>query len=147
MTIVRKGGRVRDIPINDEFRSAIEAELAERPKAKPDEPLFKGKYGGRVKTIRKTLMTACEKAKVGNVTHHGLRHAFAPTALKENDLLTVSRLLAHRSIGVTANIYAKVLSDDLREASQKITLGVDLSKKVVQKVGHSVPNRSRKKIA
>ena len=147
LTITRKGGKVRQVPINDEVRGAIEAELAERPKAKPEEPLFKGKYGGRVKRIRGTLMTACNKAGVPPVTHHSLRHGFASTMKQHTDLLTVSRLMGHSSIHITVNMYIEVPDEGMHEAAQKLTLGVDLSKKVGQKVGHNTPNKSRKKTA
>ncbi len=147
LTITRKGGKVKSIPVNDELLGAIQAGLVERPKAKSDEPLFRGKYGERMKAIRRTLDIACKKAGVEHVTHHSMRHAFATAMLQKVDLLTVSRLLGHSSIQITANMYVEVPEDYMHEAAQKITLGVDLSKKVGQKVGPSAPKRSRKKTA
>ena len=146
LTIVRKGGRVRTIPLNDEAVRGIQAELAERPRAKPDEPLFKGKYGARVKTIRKTLMTACEKAGVLPVTHHGLRHAFATELKKKKiDLLTLSRLMGHSSVVITDKLYIEDPTEDMHKASQKLSIGVDPNQKVVQKVVHNVPKKNRKR--
>ena len=42
-------------------------------------------------------------------------------------------------------MYIEVPDEGMHEAAQKLTLGVDLRKKVVHKVGHSVAKRTRKK--
>lgn len=56
------------------------------------------------------------------ITFHTMRHSFA-TLLAANgvDILTISRMLTHKSVKNT-QIYAKVVDERAREASQVISL-------------------------
>ena len=56
------------------------------------------------------------------ITFHTMRHSFA-TLLAANgvDILTISRMLTHKSVKNT-QIYARVVDERAREASQVISL-------------------------
>ncbi|WP_289198502.1 tyrosine-type recombinase/integrase, partial [Bacteroides acidifaciens] len=56
------------------------------------------------------------------ITFHTMRHSFA-TLLAANgvDILTISRMLTHKSV-INTQIYAKVVDERAREASQVISL-------------------------
>ena len=40
LTVTGKGMKTRALPMNDELMAVVEEELASRPNAKPDDPLF-----------------------------------------------------------------------------------------------------------
>jgi site-specific recombinase XerD len=56
------------------------------------------------------------------ITFHSMRHSFA-TLLAANgvDILTISRMLTHKSV-INTQIYAKVVDERAREASEVISL-------------------------
>ena len=56
------------------------------------------------------------------ITFHTMRHSFA-TLLAANgvDILTISRMLTHKSV-INTQIYAKVVDERAREASEVISL-------------------------
>jgi integrase len=81
LIIKAKGGRERDVPVNDQLLVAVKAELAERPRATPGEPLFVTRVGTRYRSLRTPLIRACETADVPHVTHHGLGHV-NPTVMR-----------------------------------------------------------------
>ncbi|WP_289754049.1 tyrosine-type recombinase/integrase, partial [Bacteroides acidifaciens] len=56
------------------------------------------------------------------ITFHGLRHTYATLQLAAGtDLYTISKMLTHSNVGTT-QVYADVVSDLKRKASEQITL-------------------------
>lgn len=56
------------------------------------------------------------------ILFHGFRHTYATLQLAAGtDLYTISKMLTHSSVGTT-QIYADVVSDLKRKASEQITL-------------------------
>jgi site-specific recombinase XerD len=71
------------------------------------------------------LITACERANAPHVSHHSLRHAYATLHQKQGtDLVLLSRLLGHANPTVTQNIYVDPFPEDLRDAGEKIKIGI-----------------------
>ncbi len=68
---------------------------------------FLSRLGKRYTSIRTALKTACEQSGV------------YATALKDSgiDLLTISRLLGHSAIHVTATMYIEVPDEGLQQAA------------------------------
>ena len=64
----------------------------------------------------------CSLSLAQPITFHTMRHSFA-TLLAANgvDILTISRMLTHKSV-INTQIYAKVVDERAREASQVISL-------------------------
>ena len=64
----------------------------------------------------------CSLSLAQPITFHSMRHSFA-TLLAANgvDILTISKMLTHKSVKNT-QIYAKVVDERAREASQVISL-------------------------
>ena len=134
LTVTGKGNRSRVLPMNDELWEIVKAELDSRPGAKPDDPLFLSRLGTRYTSIRSALDTACEKAGVGRLTHHSLRHGLA-TLLSEKGvpLERISELLGHTSIVVTQTIYVKQPDAPLRQAAESFSIGETKKAKTWQK--------------
>ncbi|MGL5228590.1 MAG: site-specific integrase [Bacteroidales bacterium] len=63
------------------------------------------------------------------ITFHVARHTFATLSISKSvDIYTVSKLLGHKNVATTG-IYAKVLDEAKKEATDKISIDFDLSKK------------------
>jgi len=67
-----------------------------------------------VHCFEKSLRRACDRLEIKRVTPHALRHFFATYALRNGAKLeVVSRILRHASVGITADIYRHVDSEEL----------------------------------
>jgi site-specific recombinase XerD len=70
--------------------------------------------------VEKTLGQACARAGVRPFTPHQLRHFYATEMLRNGAKLeVVGRILGHRGIGVTADIYRHVLTGEMHEAVER----------------------------
>jgi integrase len=90
-------------------------------RAKPDDIVFKDlKYASYyTKTFNKWLKDA---GITKNITFHNFRHTYAVLQLQAGtDLYTVSKMLGHKDIKTT-QIYAKVVDDTKRKATNKIKI-------------------------
>lgn len=111
----------RCIPLNEDSLSAILKEqdwqisiksnklglVFLNPKGNPFDPKYVNKY----------LHRALEKASLPFAGMHALRHTAATLLLREGlNLHTVSRLLGHSQISMTADQYGHVLTDGFRDA-------------------------------
>jgi len=70
---------------------------------------------------------ACEAAKISPaVTFHELRHTYASTLAQRGvDLLTISKLLGHADVRITARHYAHLCDATLKAAVDKLpALGI-----------------------
>ena len=57
-----------------------------------------------------------------HITFHGFRHTYATLQLAAGtDLYTISKMLTHSNVGTT-QVYADVVNDLKRKASEQITL-------------------------
>jgi len=74
---------------------------------------------------RRGLHRACERAGVGVIRWHDLRHYFASIILFDNSFneATVTQLLGHHSISFTKNVYGHWMDDVKRDAGLAEALG------------------------
>lgn len=112
-----KGGKVRFVPFRPMTARAIRAWLKARPDRRTDAlfvslgpksrgRLTSGAVGQMLK--RRGRMAGC----AGPVNPHAFRHAFAREyILRGGDLASLSQLLGHASIDVTASYYARFLME------------------------------------
>ncbi len=120
-----KGRKERIVPLGGYAREALDAYLV---RARPSfavhgngtSALFLNARGGRLSrqsgwTI---LKAAAERAGVGDISPHTLRHSFATHLLRGGaDIRVVQELLGHASV-TTTQIYTYVTRDALREVYQ-----------------------------
>jgi integrase/recombinase XerD len=120
-----KGGRMRLVPVGSYARAALEAYLVRaRPvfaasaRRGPGSPaVFLNARGGRLtrQGAWGALRAAADRAGLGEVSPHTLRHSFATHLLDGGaDVRVVQELLGHASVATT-QIYTLVTVDRLRE--------------------------------
>lgn len=105
LTITGKGNKQRQVPLLPEIRTALQSWLAQRPTAKPNDPLFLGVQGKCLSqsVVQKTMMKLRRQLGLPeHATPHALRHSFATALLREGaDLRVVQDLLGHASLSST----------------------------------------------
>ena len=124
--IVRKGGKERILPANDEVMMAIQRYLKTREEIGAQAPLLLSKRNRRISNatiwylVRKYMRQAqIEKDKL---SPHTLRHTFATVLLKQGEnILTIKQLLSHRNLRTTER-YLHINNADLKDAVGKISL-------------------------
>lgn len=120
-----KGRKERIVPLGGYAREALDAYLVRARPAlathgKGTSALFLNSRGGRISrqsgwTI---LKAAAQRAGVGDISPHTLRHSFATHLLRGGaDIRVVQELLGHASV-TTTQIYTYVTRDALREVYQ-----------------------------
>ena len=77
---------------------------------------------------RNVFDAAADRAGLGGITPHGLRHTAASLAIQAGaTVVVVSRMLGHSSAKITLDVYAHLFADDLstrsRTASTRLALG------------------------
>jgi integrase/recombinase XerD len=125
LTVFGKGGKERAVPLGLSAVEWTRKYIAIRPRllaqAKPTAALFITD-GGRAlsrQAFWRMMVSYGEKAGIGHITPHLLRHSFA-THLLENgaDLRSVQMMLGHSDISTT-QIYTHITNERLREVYQK----------------------------
>ena len=102
ITIVGKGRKQRTIPLNETAREVL-------PRLKP----------GSRKSLWLSFSRLAHKVGIPKFGPHSLRHYFATQLLlKGVPIIKVSRLLGHKSIRTTEQIYAHILTADLADATR-----------------------------
>ena len=119
ITIPRaKSGRRERVPINSEARRALARLRAIAPKSETVCPHTSSR------THRLWWYAARAEAKLVDFHWHDLRHTFASRLVMNGvDILTVSKLLRHRTLGVTMR-YAHLAATHLRDAVEKLVASV-----------------------
>lgn len=107
----------RSIPLNQVARSSLLGRANFRTKHCPDSPwVFCHKDGRRVKDVRRSFATACQRAGIQNFRIHDMRHTCAAWLVSSNVPLTaVKDLLGHTSVKMTER-YAHLAPENVREA-------------------------------
>jgi len=121
LRIVGKGDKFRVVPLlpstADMLRGWIERHANDSPYVFPGEGV-----GGHasIHNVEKTLRRACIRAGVTPFSPHGLRHFYATEMLKAGAKLeVVGRILGHASIGITADIYRHVRTEEMHEEHRR----------------------------
>ncbi len=119
-----KGSKERTIPMGQSSVGWVRKYMGVRHrllKTKTSNLLFLSSRGQAItrQAFWKTIVGYGEKAKIGHITPHLLRHSFA-THLIENgaDLRSVQMMLGHSNI-TTTQIYTHVTNERLREIYKK----------------------------
>lgn len=72
-----------------------------------------------VSTLRQHWMKTCVKLNIPYKSMHALRHSWATRALEGNiPVQTVSKMLGHKSVATTMDIYQSVFSESKKNAAQ-----------------------------
>lgn len=108
--IIRKGGHEGWVAVGPETIAAMK-EYDQWRKTRPNQ-FFPYKYSD----VRIWFMTHAERAGLGHVTLHQLRHSRAANLrLAGQPLEDISELLGHRSLTTTAKIYSQIGAAPLKE--------------------------------
>ena len=118
-----KNGTRRSVPLNSISRSVLIRRRGVRAEVCPATPwvffhvtgAVNAKVGDRVKDVKTSFATACNRVGITDFRIHDLRHTAASWLVMEGvPLLEVSRLLGHRSITQTER-YAHLAPESSRE--------------------------------
>lgn len=78
------------------------------------------RLGPHLSNMRRSLVAACRRAKVPEVSWHPLRHSFATgLILKGADLATVAALMGHKDPALTLRLYIHTIQRRQRDAVQR----------------------------
>ncbi len=131
LTAHEKGGRVRDLLLNQPTREAIEQWLDERDSRQPEtDCLFVGIHGEPLTRsgVYHILNRLREAGRIrGRMNPHSFRHAFARETLRNGaNLGEVSQLLGHSSSHTTLKYYARWNRGELQEVHRRASPGARL---------------------
>lgn len=111
-----KNGKVRYIPMNASVKSVL---LQRRIKKTNQEWVFPGPRGNPLR-FREAFDSARERAGLGDVHIHDLRHTFASyLCMNGADLITVKELLGHSSLSMTER-YSHLTNRHRAEAVKRL---------------------------
>jgi integrase/recombinase XerD len=121
MTVMGKGSKQRVVPLLSVTADTLSTYTKKYPSDSPF--VFPGntKTGhAEIHNAEKTLRHACMRAGVRPFTPHQLRHFYATEMLRNGAKLeVVGRILGHSGIGVTADIYRHVRTEEMHEAVER----------------------------
>lgn len=116
-----KGNKSRYVYAGDATRKALWRYLADRPDAKPEQPLFATRTGIALErnNLRHLIENCAARAGVTNATVHKFRHTCAINFLRNGgSLLELQRILGHESMN-TLHIYVTLAESDLSAAQRR----------------------------
>jgi site-specific recombinase XerD len=117
-----KGGRQDRLPLPSDVGQALVDYLTERPGVTDIRRVFLRQRTPRgpirADLVGDVVQRACQRAGVGHVGPHRLRHALARELLRRGaGLMAIGQVLRHQDLATTA-LYAKVDLDTLRQVAQ-----------------------------
>lgn len=116
---IKRKGRAT-VPINDTLLAALQ----EARKGALSDYVVEWS-GERVKSIRKGIATASEKAGLADVSPHVFRHTAAVWLAEAGVPMTeIAQYLGHSNPSVTYRVYAKYSPDHLRKAASALEIGL-----------------------
>ena len=116
----------RSIPLNKQALEIINKEENLNPKHTPDDYVFITKSGKKIKSrqnVNRTLKNMMLRAgcSIPTCTPHELRHSFGSALIKKGvDIKVVSKLLGHKDVTITYNIYIHILEEQEIEAVKSL---------------------------
>jgi len=122
--VAGKGGKERTIPFSEPVAVLLRRYIPQvsiKQKGKYPQWLFparradSGKGHVAVQSFQRTIASLCERAGIGHLTPHQLRHFFATYQLTDGaDVKAVSKMLGHASVATTLDIYHHVDREAIR---------------------------------
>lgn len=114
----QKNGKVGTVPLNKPAREAIVSRARFRAKHCPGSPwVFCDAKGNRIANIRHGFGNAVKRAGIAPCTPHDLRRTCGSWLVQAGvSIQSVSELLRHSDIRITASIYAHLAPENAREA-------------------------------
>lgn len=115
-----KGGKEREVPLEEASMAALRRYLGKRPQVETD-VLFLTRHGKPLtgNSVRLLLRRLRDKLGVDRLYPHLLRHTFARLYLEQGDLRSLQAILGHASVSTTANIYLDPDIDDLKRKHRR----------------------------
>ena len=116
-----KGGKYREVPLNNDARKALAAYLVARPQVSNDRVFIGQRDNGlTVSAVQDVVEKYSRLAGLDGVTPHVLRHTFGKQTLDAGEnLVTVATLMGHSRLDTTA-IYTQPNQQDLERAVEKL---------------------------
>jgi site-specific recombinase XerD len=116
-----KGGKYREVPLNNDARKAMTAYLAVRPQGSDDHVFIGQRSNGlTVSAVQDVVEKYSQLAGLEGVTPHVLRHTFGKQTLDAGEnLVTVATLMGHSRLDTTA-IYTQPNQQDLERAVERL---------------------------
>ena len=123
-----KNGEWQTVPINEKARQVLVRRLKKRETLCPSTPYVffheadrhGATKGDRVKNLKKSFASACNRIGINDFRIHDLRHTFASWLVQNGTpLLEVSKLLRHSSVTMTER-YAHLAPDHLHQTVEKL---------------------------
>lgn len=112
-----KNGGYRRLPLTDRAREILRAKSTS---STPAGRVFTRGNGTPLRSVREAFLGARDRAKLPDLRFHDLRHTFATRLVTGGvDIVTVQRLLGHRTLAMTQR-YAHPTSTDMRRAIQTL---------------------------
>lgn len=105
---VSKTGRARWVRVTPAVFEAVTG-LVAREDRTSERRVFQGFGGGRFRTA---ISRACTTAGIPAFSPHDLRHRRISLLLREEDPVTVSRLVGHAGASMSLDVYGHVLIDE-----------------------------------
>lgn len=129
----------RTVPIPEKIIPLLQEYMMKQLNKKSDAPLFQTAAGNRPTPsyLRKRFKYAGEAINCDWVNLHTMRHTYASKLFKNKvDIKVISKLLGHKNVSTTYNIYVHFIDDVVEESVQILNEGLP----------ESLPEKSRKKI-
>lgn len=121
ITVKRKGGKYKKVPVPDAYYPYLEAYLRTRKNAKEDEPLFLTTKGQRCSRTQIWKALSKKQKSVGNIATggHALRHTFVSEAMRVGGAAAARDLANHRTLAIT-NRYSHTTEEQRRSVVNAI---------------------------
>lgn len=117
----KTGQSIRRIYLSENTLSFVRR-LKKQERTKKESTLLLPNRNGNiynVSTLRKHWMRTCSELNIPYKSMHALRHSWATRALEGKiDVQTVSKMLGHKSVATTMDIYQSIFSESKRNAAQ-----------------------------
>lgn len=135
----------RTVPIPDDTIPLLKEYLLKQPKQKPEDPLFQTASGKRPTPsyLRKRFKSAGEAIGCGWVNLHTMRHTFASRLFAKGvDIKVISKLLGHKKVSTTYDIYVHIISDVVEDSIDILNTDIK-TPEALPKKSNSKPNSIR----
>jgi integrase len=109
-----KGRKARSVPVPAFVLDELSVQCKDKALGDLVFPGSDGGYLPRPKSQNGWFVRAVKKAKIQQITPHGLRHTCASVAVSAGvNVLALQRMLGHASAKMTLDTYADLFDDDL----------------------------------